>query len=247
MDSPAHRANIVDGKYREIGVGTAKGRYEGYDTVYVVQLFGTQAVPLAPQPTAPAVEPVGVETEIVPEPALVLASSSAPLATAERNEVMSEVFATPPTTELVTVESGSEILTASETVSAVAESLADTVSPVMTEEIDNPVVSLSSENTVVIETTLISTSSGLAIANITTEPQNHAGATLVSIATQPNELLQIAYLTLGALILFLLTISVVLEARRLHFMQVAYGVFLIIGMGGLWFVHTWLTSGAVIV
>ncbi len=41
MNSPSHRANIVDQKYTEIGVGTAKGIYNGYKTVYVVQLFGT--------------------------------------------------------------------------------------------------------------------------------------------------------------------------------------------------------------
>ena len=41
MNSPTHRANIVDQKFTEIGVGTAKGTYEGYDTVFVVQLFGT--------------------------------------------------------------------------------------------------------------------------------------------------------------------------------------------------------------
>ena len=39
MDSPSHRENIVSGKFTEIGVGTAKGEFEGYETVYVVQLF----------------------------------------------------------------------------------------------------------------------------------------------------------------------------------------------------------------
>lgn len=43
MDSPTHRANILDANYREIGIGTAKGTFDGYDTVYVVQLFGTPA------------------------------------------------------------------------------------------------------------------------------------------------------------------------------------------------------------
>lgn len=43
MDSPLHRANILDQDYREIGIGVAQGVYEGYETVYVVQLFGTPA------------------------------------------------------------------------------------------------------------------------------------------------------------------------------------------------------------
>lgn len=45
MDSPLHRANILDQNYREIGIGVAEGEYEGYETIYVVQLFGTPAQP----------------------------------------------------------------------------------------------------------------------------------------------------------------------------------------------------------
>lgn len=53
LKSPSHRANIMNANYTEIGIGTASGRYEGYDTVFVVQLFG-----------APAAAPVTVtETE----------------------------------------------------------------------------------------------------------------------------------------------------------------------------------------
>ena len=44
MGSPTHRANILNGNYQEIGIGIAQGEYEGYATVYVVQLFGTPAV-----------------------------------------------------------------------------------------------------------------------------------------------------------------------------------------------------------
>lgn len=43
MNSPTHKANIIKNEYTEIGIGTAKGVYEGYDTVFVVQLFGTPA------------------------------------------------------------------------------------------------------------------------------------------------------------------------------------------------------------
>jgi hypothetical protein len=42
MNSPLHRANIMNGKYSEIGVGSAKGMYKGHETVFVVQLFGTK-------------------------------------------------------------------------------------------------------------------------------------------------------------------------------------------------------------
>lgn len=41
MNSPAHRANIVRADFQEIGVGIARGRYEGGSAVFVVQFFGT--------------------------------------------------------------------------------------------------------------------------------------------------------------------------------------------------------------
>ncbi len=90
MKSPTHRENILNGNYTEIGVGTAKGQYQGYPTVFVVQLFGTPAsagtlalptptaeetLALAPEPTpAQATPPVlataepVVESEPVPTP-----------------------------------------------------------------------------------------------------------------------------------------------------------------------------------
>lgn len=41
MKSPGHKKNILDGKFREIGVGSASGNFEGYEqTVYTAD-FGT--------------------------------------------------------------------------------------------------------------------------------------------------------------------------------------------------------------
>jgi len=71
MESPLHRDNIMKSQYTEIGVAAVEGEYQGYDTVYVVQLFGTPA--RVPQPTPTPVAPrapVLVE-EVEPEvPAL---------------------------------------------------------------------------------------------------------------------------------------------------------------------------------
>jgi len=43
MNSPTHRANILDGHYTEIGIATAQGMYEGHPTIFVVQEFGSPA------------------------------------------------------------------------------------------------------------------------------------------------------------------------------------------------------------
>lgn len=43
MDSPGHRANILNGQFTEIGIATAEGVYEGAPTIFVVQFFGKPA------------------------------------------------------------------------------------------------------------------------------------------------------------------------------------------------------------
>lgn len=40
MNSPTHRANIVNARYQEIGVAVVNGTLEGTDTTLVVQMFG---------------------------------------------------------------------------------------------------------------------------------------------------------------------------------------------------------------
>lgn len=41
LASPTHRANIVKGGYTEIGIGMATGTYQGRETIFVVQFFGS--------------------------------------------------------------------------------------------------------------------------------------------------------------------------------------------------------------
>jgi len=40
MDSPGHRANILNKNFTEIGIGISRGVYEGEETIFVVQMFG---------------------------------------------------------------------------------------------------------------------------------------------------------------------------------------------------------------
>ncbi|MFA5348894.1 MAG: CAP domain-containing protein [Candidatus Paceibacterota bacterium] len=42
LDSPSHKANIVNANFTEIGIGTATGMYKEREAVFVVQLFGRQ-------------------------------------------------------------------------------------------------------------------------------------------------------------------------------------------------------------
>ncbi len=59
MNSPSHRANILNGKYTEIGIATARGVYKGSNAIFVVQYFGRPrtyalAAPLFPAATSTA-------------------------------------------------------------------------------------------------------------------------------------------------------------------------------------------------
>ncbi|MCI5108502.1 MAG: CAP domain-containing protein [Candidatus Pacebacteria bacterium] len=49
LASTAHRNNILSPNFTEIGIAIADGEYEGRDTTYVVQIFGTPA-PITPTP-----------------------------------------------------------------------------------------------------------------------------------------------------------------------------------------------------
>jgi len=61
MNSPGHRKNILNGKFTEIGIGTARGTYKGRESIFVVQFFG--------KPHTASVKPVAVVSKEAPTPA----------------------------------------------------------------------------------------------------------------------------------------------------------------------------------
>lgn len=50
LNSPSHRANLLNQNYQEIGVAVVSGDLEGYETTLVVQVFGTPKETPIPQP-----------------------------------------------------------------------------------------------------------------------------------------------------------------------------------------------------
>ena len=80
MDSPTHRANIVKKDYTEIGIGVATGKYEGKNTVFVAQFFGTPIKTIAVvQTPAPPVSPL--QTPTTPPASTPTPSSPTPIET----------------------------------------------------------------------------------------------------------------------------------------------------------------------
>lgn len=60
MASPAHRKNILNPRFSEIGIAVSEGDFQGENTLVVAQIFGAPSVPLptaAPEPTADMRQP----------------------------------------------------------------------------------------------------------------------------------------------------------------------------------------------
>jgi hypothetical protein len=51
MESPEHRANLLENEYVDIGIGIAEGKFAGQKTIVVVQIFGEPLIkaPLIPE------------------------------------------------------------------------------------------------------------------------------------------------------------------------------------------------------
>jgi hypothetical protein len=233
MKSPSHRANILNGNYREIGIGTAKGKYEGFDTVFVVQLFGTPAA--ASEPDVATVEPTPAPTPF-------------PVSTPEpTNEIIEDepepqiAVTTPPS---VAGASEDDEATTSTNIGTSSESpLAVNETPTTTEEVE-----VTDDGTVVYSS-YVSTSTGGIPASIAEigPPNYESTAPIASIATKPHLVLQILYILIGAFVFISLLISIIFEMRRHQSVQLAYGVGLMATMFALFYIHISLSSGVLIV
>lgn len=74
LNSPSHRENIMNGKYTEVGFGTATGVYQGHEVIFVAEMFGTPQLASASAP-APAIARVATAA-YAPVPVAAAAPSS---------------------------------------------------------------------------------------------------------------------------------------------------------------------------
>ncbi len=81
MNSPGHRANILNKNFEEIGVGISDGQYQGQRTIFVVQMFGTpidQPIKILDKPTKVAENNPVVKPQAVPNPVPLAQGSPVP-------------------------------------------------------------------------------------------------------------------------------------------------------------------------
>lgn len=234
MESPSHRANIMNGNYTEIGVGTAEGTYQGYQTVYIVQLFGT--------PSAPTVAQIpSVQGETI-----ALAQGS----TTQDEEVLSESVSISETVEVYEAEKVAvvteEVVVSSEEGDQEAVS---TTTPTTTADTTDVMDIATSASGAILYSDFISTSTGGIPATVSdVQGENDTTAPfLLELATQPHTVLQIIYIIIGLFVFVSLMLSIFIEIKKQQPLQVAYGVGLLILMLCLFSIHTILSTGASIV
>ena len=260
MDSPSHRDNIVNQQFTEIGVGTARGRYQGFDTVFVVQLFGAPAqastVATTPSTATPAQEP-DIEVEGVAEAETATSGQSLAVAgeTAATPTAVSAPTSDTPAPPAPTPADTDEVVPEVGEVSAMPEG--DEVEGETTDVVDVPTETTvgsylarqgSEEAAVTVwRSALHTTSTDKQPATSTVVSSGDTQIGLLGYATQPRFIIQSMYTVLSVGVLLLLLWAIRLEARRHQFVQMSYSIGLMVLMVGLWYMHLALTEGAVLV
>lgn len=215
MHSPSHRENILNGHYTEIGVGTARGEYKGYPTVFVVQLFGTpQAAPATETTQNITLETTsGIENQ---------SATPQEVAQASIQTIPEQNLTQPAEAPMVVNTENEQVLTPSEGGDSVTYSdLATTARPGTPLTLDDQ---QGAETTGSSKTSM-----------------------LLRTATQPSLWLQIIYGTLALFVVISLVLSIVIEWRKQHPVQIAYAGGLLAIMALLFYIHVTLTSGVTIV
>jgi len=232
MNSPTHRANIMNGNYTEIGVAAVEGTYQGFPTVYVVQLFGRPAVSSSVT-TAATQLPPPIARESVAESETVLAATSS----------AGESLAANTDTEVVPKQA---VVTATKTPITMVERQLPPTTTTPETVIEDVVIT---DNAVALYTNEVSTSTNLTPAEgglSTVAGTTDDTSPLFAAATQPNKVLQFLYVAIGSFIVVALLLSILIEIRRQQPLQIAYGVLLLLLMFSLYQFHVYLTAGAVV-
>ncbi|PIW96985.1 hypothetical protein COZ82_02025 [Candidatus Kaiserbacteria bacterium CG_4_8_14_3_um_filter_38_9] len=246
MASPTHRANIVNSNYTEIGIGTARGIYQGYETVFVVQLFGRPAMksllPLITKKESINEQP-SVITDISTTSESVLANNDLSL------KILGAEVTTPTSTPLVVKDEDEKAVTlVTNNVPVLSDQ--DMGSP-QTADVANlkPEIVVDNDNFIMYLDT-ISTSTNLTPLPVELLANNTTGTTtpiIARLATKPNNILQLLYLIIGFFTISCLLLSVLIEWRKQQLLQVFYGVLLLFLMSGLFYIHVTITAGAMVV
>lgn len=227
MDSPGHRANIMSERYTDIGIGLAEGTYKGKNTVFVVQLFG------APLTQAREITGTSEVAEMPNTEAMVLSAVDQSNGSSDskifEKETQNEYAAAITEDSEENFASEKIILEDSE---APREILAYAPLATATPSSEPPdTAQVPAQNP---------------ISEMHVESRFKLFDLFAQILSGPSIVLSFTYLLLTLTVAVMLILAVVLEWRRQHPLQVAYGVGLIALMALALQIHVALTAGVII-
>lgn len=210
MNSPLHRKNILDSNFEEIGISAYTGDYNGKNTIFVVQMFGTPAeehntLTMATENTKKE-EVVKDDTTVIKKDIVKVATKEVLSKTPETKEENSIIKTTPDLENI----SSSTISTATNTFAATLNASTNTVA-----------LSVSSSPSLKVE--------GVANKNYSKiyERLIYNGSNYVQ------NMLQILFV-----IIFIATLTdVLIEIKRQHLRHIAYAVLLLIILVTLMYIN----------
>ncbi len=218
MNSPGHRANILNTHFTEIGVGVAQGTFEGQTVVFVVQEFGAPAPGWTKFPDT-------VTKVAVASTTTTAASSTSPVASTSPSvagDTKQEATSTKPKT-LAVVKSASTDTTNAE----VGKKKTD--GPEHTDPEPTPKVILSNDTFIAVKNE-VATNSPLSALVVSPDSSMSLAHKLI---TSPKSVVESIYIVLTAIITLALVVMIFVEIRRQHPKNVALGVLLLVLMGGI--------------
>ena len=205
MNSPTHRANILKSDYTEIGIGVARGVYEGRDTVFVAQLFGK-----------PLVFPTAVETS---QASNTKVATSTPTVSATKPATTSQTTAgsKPATKSTPPTKAPAPVKTTPVNTQPVNKTSTEqpATNPVIQEA--SPLVASAPAPTAVQvlgEESTTNPAAPVVTTEATAAPQSAFRSFLERILTAPRTTLTYAYEALGLLVLLALIIAFAMSERH---------------------------------
>lgn len=215
MESPGHRANILNGDFTEIGIATARGEYKGRETVFVVQLFGRPAESqVASVPESVAQAPIEDTTE--PIPAVAAETAPAPERTVETVEV--EPAVEEPVEGEEPVETPESVVTVE---------VPDTLEVTRDDNMFLAVRDTAAEP----ETQELAGTEAVGLLAPTESSFTER------LFAEPRTLLNIFYIILAAVVLLALILNIAIEVEHQHPKHVAYGILLLMLIVGLAYIY----------
>ncbi len=253
MNSPPHRKNILAEKFTEVGIATARGEYEGKETVFVVQMFGRPAQSeLSERESNNESEDSTVAAASEDDENEEFADNST--ASEEEDDPAEEEADEDPETEEADdsgfrMQDGVRVQgsnTSSPTTSTQGSSENREVAH-QTQHYDDSQAAMTDDELVSTDTATTSTTttdseSGTATPTAVAQVQGGQGAALTPQATifehllsRPQLIFQTLIVTLASLIALALLISVAVEAKKHHIKQAGYSLMALIILAGVFY------------